>query len=413
MRTRREILRSGAVAVTAASAGCSFLRGQNNDGEAGPSPEAGVVWDRRYSASRFTRFLDVVPVGTGGFFLVGFTTQSTDRPGEGFVLRTDENGVERWRRTFPEFTAFINATETPDGDLVGATYRARGGGGSGDSGAIRLGRDGTERWRETLSSSGESQLLTATRAPNGGCVLGGYDGDTPWLVYLGEDGSVRQDRRPVHPAAQHGVVSEVVTAPEGVVVLTAVSEGSGEGRGLLFEVALDGTIRWGRRYSDVFSGLVGATDSYALLGRYSRGGSGPDPPPRPMLTTVTDDGSVTGSHTYGPPDDAHWFTEEGLVVTPDGGYLVGGWYEPWEERGRRTGPIVMKTGPDAESVALTRLYGGDDRVWSLARVSEENVFTSTVNDGREARLVRFARPQASNVSLEVDRVELPPDEPLS
>ena len=329
------------------------------------------------------------------------------------MLRTDEEGVERWRRAVSGSTALVDATETPDGGFVGATYRARGSGGSGDSGAIRFGPDGTERWHETLSSSGESQLLTVTTAPKGGYALGGYDGGAPWLVYLDEDGSVRENKRPVHPAVPDGVISEVVTASEGVVILTAVSEGSGEERGLLFEVAPDGTIPWGRRYSDAFSGVVGTGDGYALLGRYSGGRPGPDLPPKPMLTTVTDDGSVTGSRTYGPPDDTHWFVDEDVAMTPDGGYLVGGRYEPWEDLGRLTGPIVLRTGPDGESVEWARLYGSGDRVWSLANAGEENVFTSSENDGRYARLVRFSGPRTSNVSLEVDPVEPPSDEPLS
>lgn len=173
-------------------------------------------------------------------------------------------------------------------------------------------------------------------------------------------------------------------------------------------------MTWGRRYNQQFSKAAVIDDGYALLGREDQPSSNPDIflSLRPQLVLVDRDGSITDSWAYGSPDETHWFIEEALLPTPDGGFIVGGRYEPWEGLGMRRGPLILRTRPGADSVAWTRLYDGGERVWALARAGAHNVFTDTVDEQRRARLVRFDQPQRSNVDLGATTASGPTSEPL-
>lgn len=399
MMRRRSLLQSGSVAVATTLAGCSIPFPGNNSG-ADPSREAGIVWDRRYDGERVTRFLDIVPASTGGFLLVGFTTSNPEMTGRGFAIRTDDEGREQWRHTVSGTSALLAATQGADGEFVAATYRAAGSGGTGDSGAITLSDDGTERWRTPLSQSGQSQLWTVVQASDGSFVLGGVDRGEGWLVRLEPDGSVRTNRQPVVESIPLTGVTDLHPSSSGLIMLASGgTAGTADSWGALFQLVPDGSVAWGRRYDQQFSDMVATDDGYALLGREDRAG-----PPRPQLVRVGAEGSITDSWAYGPPDDAHWFIERGLVRASDGGVIVGGRYEPWENLGTRSGSILMQTSPGFDSIAWTRLHEDGDQVWALDRTDDHAVFTSTVDEGRQARLVRFTRPRTSNVELEATTV---------
>lgn len=143
MFSHRAVLRLSSVALTATIAGCSGPS-LGDGSESGANEAAGVVWNRRYEGDRATRFLDIVPASTGGFLLVGTTTSDADVLGQGFAIRTDDEGSEQWRYTVSGPSALLTATQGADGEFVAVTYRA-GAGGTGDSGAVALTDDGTER----------------------------------------------------------------------------------------------------------------------------------------------------------------------------------------------------------------------------------------------------------------------------
>ncbi|MDS0297896.1 hypothetical protein NDI76_04005 [Halogeometricum sp. S1BR25-6] len=413
MLRRRKFLQSGSLAL-AATAGCTVPDFGGGSGR-GADTQAGVIWDRRYSGNRAVRFLDIVSVSTGGFLLVGFTTSNLQTPDCGFALRTDDEGTEQWRHTVSETTALLAAIEGTDEEFVAATYRATGSGGTGDSGAVALNDDGTERWRTSLSESGQSQLGTVAQVPDGRYALGGVDRSRGWLVRLESDGSIRTTRRPVLESVPLSNVIDLQGSASGLTVLASGGDaGTGDEWGVLFRLASAGSMAWGRRYDQQFSQAAVTDDGYALLGRENRPSFDPDVflPPRPQIVVVDRGGSVTDSRAYGSSGEAHWFIEEALLPTPDGGFVIGGRYEPWEELGTRRGSLILRTHPSADSVAWARLHDEGERVWALARAGTHDVFTDTVDDQRRARLVRFDQPQRSNVDLQATTVSGPTSEPL-
>lgn len=405
MLRRRDVLKFSSAALTATIAGCSVPSLGDGSGS-GADEEAGVIWDRRYKGERATKFVDIVPASTGGFLLIGSTVSDTDVLGQGFAIRTDDEGSEQWRHTVSGTSALLAATQGATGEFVAATYRA-GAGGTGDSGAVALTDDGTERWQTPLSQSGQSQLRTVVQASDGNFALGGVDREAGWLVRLGPDGSVRTNRRPVLESVP---LRDVIGLHPGASGLTVLAAGGTEGTvgdwRALFQLAPDGSVAWGRRYNTTFSDIVVTDDGYALLGQEFRS------PPRLQLVLVSADGSVTDRWLYGPPDGVHRFTEQALVRASDGGFIIGGRYLPTGEVGTRRGSIVMQTSPGADSVAWTRLYEDGEEVWALARADDHSVFTDTVNEARQARLVRFGQPRMSNVTLEAAAVSGPTSQPL-
>jgi len=66
----------------------------------------------------------------------------------------------------------------------------------------------------------------------------------------------------------------------------------------------------------------------------------------------------------------------------------------------------------ADAIAWTRFYEDGEQVWALAQAGDHTVFTGTVNEESEARLVRFGQPRSSNVELEATAVRGLTDRPL-
>lgn len=407
MLRRRDVLRLSSVALPTTLAGCSVPSLGDGAGS-GADEEAGVVWARRYKGGRATRFLDIVPASTGGFLLVGTTTSDAETPGQGFAIRTDDEGSEQWRHTVPGTSALLTATQGATGEFVATTYHDAVGHETGGSGAVALNDDGTERWQTTLSESAQSQLWTVVQASDGSFALGGADREAGWLVRLDPDGAVRTNRRPVLESVPLVDVIELHPSASGLTVLAAgETEGTSSDWRVLFQLAPDGSVAWGHQYDTWFSDMVVTDNGYALLGQEY--GSGP---PRLQLVLVSADGSVADRWLYGPPDGVHRFTEQGFVRAPDGGFIIGGRYSPTGDVGTRRGSIVMQTSAGADSVAWTRLYEDGEGVWALARADDVGVFTDGVNEEKRARLVRFGQPQMSNVNIEATAASGPASGPL-
>lgn len=404
MSSRRGFLQCSSLALATATAGCTLPRLRSGSGS-GPDEEAGIIWDRRYEGERGNRlFVGAIPAATGGFLLVGSTAPDIDTLGQGVAIRTDEAGREQWRYTVSEVTDLGAATQGANGEFVISTYVDQGGG-TGDSGAIALREDGTERWRTTLSESGESYLRSVVQVSDGSYVLGGADRDAGWLVRLESDGSVRTNRRLVLETRRLTGVATLHPSGSGVTVMAHTGRGGTPSAGsALFKLAPDDSMEWGRRYGERFWHSTATDDGYVLF-RPEEDLLGP------QLTRVDVEGSVTGSRAYAPPGYAHRFVAGSVIRTANGGFIVGGSYEPWEDQGMRRGPMVMQTSSGGESVAWTRLYEQGTHA-SLVRAGTNGVFSDTIREGRQARLVRFEQPQSSNVELEPTTVSGPRSEPL-
>jgi len=108
-------------------------------------------WARTYTVEGEAQFRDVVALFGGGLLLVGVQTPPDGMP-VGFVLRTDADGNEQWRRTIPADSGarfLTGGVETSDFEFAVAGYTSAGG--SIDGWVGRLGESGDTLWTRSLT----------------------------------------------------------------------------------------------------------------------------------------------------------------------------------------------------------------------------------------------------------------------
>ena len=138
-----------------------------------------------YIASSVQQTLD------GGFILAGVTgsTNSSDC----WLVKTDSEGEEVWNRTFGYDVDNIpySILQTPDGGYIIAGKAGSDGIDSYDLWVVRIDADGREQWETTLGGPGHDDARFVLLAPDGNPVVAG-DKDTLseqgtdfWMIKLG------------------------------------------------------------------------------------------------------------------------------------------------------------------------------------------------------------------------------------
>ncbi|MFC5971711.1 hypothetical protein ACFPYI_10240 [Halomarina salina] len=388
MTTRRDVLRTGTALLAVVVAGCIGTAREPN------AADGSVQWDHRFTDRRVSQFRRVLRATDGGFFALGSTAASDQRAGEGFVVRTDDDGTEQWRLSVPQVALLLDAVETPDGGLV-AVGNATTRGPYLDGWAVGITPDGTERWHRELSTDGLSDLTVVDSLPDGGFLLGGGHGSpdgarSAWLVTVEGDGSVRRDVADAVPGVG-GPIRAVVSTDDGLVLAGAT--GDGTANGLLADVAADGSVRWTRVLDTGVTGVLAAGDGYVLSSAHYMDVT------MPRLTKVDSEGAVIWSYGYTPVDAELWFSGEALEADTDGGYLLAGFTQRWDDPSSATRPTVAKVSADGATVEWARSYGDGGSVHSVVALDDDYALGGMIEN--DARLLRFEAPTSSDVSLRV------------
>jgi len=169
-------------------------------------------WSRTYTVDGDAEIWDVDTVSGDGYLLVGSLTPGDGSSAVGLLVRVDESGDERWRRTVPADSGsrlFRGGVETSDGAFAVAGYTNAGGGVDGWVG--RFGAGGDTEWTRSLTlgaatlplsvfeTVGDDLLVTGTTQPSDGsgnleglALSLSASGDTQWsqsYVYTSADGT--------------------------------------------------------------------------------------------------------------------------------------------------------------------------------------------------------------------------------
>jgi hypothetical protein len=274
-----------------------------------------VEFSKTYTAPGF--FVNgraAVPTADGGFAIAGEAAPS----GKGidfYLVKTDGNGDEEWARSYGS-TAYESADallRTADGGfLLGGRANDGSLGPPYDQYLVRTDADGNERWRRRFRRPG-TQRIMALAAASDGYLLAGWTthettgGEDVYLVKTDFDGNVLWER--TYGGTGDDRALGITTTADGGFVLVGETRsfGAGSRDGYLVKVDADGTeeltATFGGASDDTFRKVVETTDSgYAVVGqtRSARGrdfdawfvktepvSSGPTPPDSiPFTVTV-------------------------------------------------------------------------------------------------------------------------------
>ncbi|WP_207433911.1 T9SS type A sorting domain-containing protein [Sabulibacter ruber] len=330
-------------------------------------------WDKRYGGSDWDGFESIISTPDGGY-LVGGRSRSTNdgdktepetTKGEFdyWVVKLNADGTKAWDKTYggtrsDNLTAL---TTTSDGGYLLGGYsfssiganRTEDSRGNGDFWIVKINATGTKIWDKRFGGNGNDLLSSLVSTPDGGFLAGGSSdsnigGDKTensngpgdfWLLKLTEDGTKVWDKS--YGGSNADEIISIVPSQDGGYLLGGWSNSMATGsksentKGRydywFVKINSDGTKVWdksiGGALNEYLFTLTPTPDGGYLAGGVSESGAGAD-------ITENSKGNLdywavkldaTGNKSWDKRFGGTGFDNlYSLIVTPDGGYLLGG-----------------------------------------------------------------------------------------
>ncbi|WP_247373512.1 hypothetical protein [Halorientalis brevis] len=263
-------------------------------------------------------------------------------------------------RTFND-TAIVTATRTPDGGvLLGGSTGFR----DGDGTLLKLAANGSTAWTRSYDTANRSGIAALDTGPNGNVYFlqyayepseDGFGGYSVWLVSATEAGEVRW-REPLNRSGHYGGGGFAVGA-DGPALIGPSPDREAV---TLQQFGTDGDLRWNRTYEiDASPQTIEAHgDGYLIAGTVGY--------EHPWVLETGDDGAVEANRTY---ESSRVERLAGVVPTDDG-YLVAGAYSadhhgqnPWAAKLGRDGVARWsRVYPQADDVQVQNAFPDGDGI---------------------------------------------------
>lgn len=146
---------------------------------------------------------DNIPVDTilledGGFGVVGYHLNQYTYRADVWVVRTNENGVQRWSKTFGVSSRDESGSallQTPDGGFLVAANKFSDETSSWDAWLMKLDEDGGTEWEKLIGGTGYETCHSLVETVNGGYAITGIKSAYPenldaWLFKIDQSGNI-------------------------------------------------------------------------------------------------------------------------------------------------------------------------------------------------------------------------------
>jgi len=173
----------------------------------------------RYWLNSFQQTFD------GGYVLVGYIRSTRTDSYDFWLVKTDNNGIELWNRTFggANNDRAYSVQQTSDGGLIlaGVTRSLH----WNDCWLVKTDAEGVEMWNRTIVGPNEDNSPNSIlQSPDGGYIIAGKTGSVNygsydmWLVSTDPDGYVQWEMT-LGGTGQDDVARSVLLAPDGGLVV--------------------------------------------------------------------------------------------------------------------------------------------------------------------------------------------------
>jgi hypothetical protein len=150
-------------------------------------------WEFFYGGPGEDRARGIIQTSDGGFAFVGRTTSYGVGGNDGWLVKTDANGVVQWNQTYGGNLNddLISIIETADKGFFLAGTTESFGNGENDIWLIKTDSIGNPEWNKTFGSTGIDELNKLVKTSDGGYILCGRYNTPPdaWLIKLDSDGN--------------------------------------------------------------------------------------------------------------------------------------------------------------------------------------------------------------------------------
>lgn len=240
----------------------------------GPQEE----WNVTFGGNKYDLFFTVQETTDGGFITLGGKDATAfDIGGDCWLVKTDENGVMQWNRTFGgnKTDNGHGILQTSDGGFIISALTESFGAGSADAWVIKTNATGVEQWNKTYGGVWyDVAEKTILQTSDGGFLVvgstrsfgaGGSDG---WLIKIDATGNEQWNRTYGTQKNEH--LWEVhITSDGGYVMIGFTEDSSTQDRyAWVVKTYPDGVLEWEKRYGPANQGLSiqqTADDGYVLL----------------------------------------------------------------------------------------------------------------------------------------------------
>jgi hypothetical protein len=317
--TRRALLALAAATVSTGTAPTSVTG--RTGGRVPRSDQPGLRWAETYDPNPTDQAIDVLSNGDGTYAVAGATgVGASDLNPWLFTIADDGDGV--WQRPYGFETKAVASSIAPaaDGGYVLAGVVAGGEASTSDALLIRTDETGEPRWRRTYDASGTGiQPVSVVPAPDGGSAVAGFTVDgrtvTGRVFGVDTDGERQWDRE--FSEYWYTAPLGLAAGDDGYLVFGSVRAGSLDAQepveGWLAELDSEGEVAWSHRYThtaeettfarNAILDIARTDDGYLLVGTTGPVIDGTDQ--RGLLVSTAADGSENWTRQVDPPDDGH------------------------------------------------------------------------------------------------------------
>jgi PGF-CTERM protein len=183
-------------------------------------------WNRTFGGDSNDWLYSFQQTFDGGYILSGDTRSFGNGSSDFWLVKTDNNGVELWNRTFgdDDYDRAYSVQQTSDGGFIMAGVRRSPDGNGFDCWLVKTDTEGVELWNRTFGHDEDNTPHFILQSPDGGYIIAGETGSSGtgsydmWLVSTDPDGYVQWEMT-FGGTGQDDVARSVLLAPDGGLVV--------------------------------------------------------------------------------------------------------------------------------------------------------------------------------------------------
>jgi len=377
------------------------------------SAQPAIEWTRTFGGDQMDYGWSAVETNDGGYAIAGYTGAYIGD--DAILIKTDFHGNKVWRQTYggADYEEVYCLQQTDDSGFIMAGRTLCFGQNYDQFYVVKTDDNGVVQWERSYGGGGWDWANYIIQTPDGGyAVIGATDSFGPWqgipniwLLRLDSGGGVIWDR--TYGGAGWDEAYCIEMTGDGGFIITGSTNSYGQGYDDVYLIKTDssGEAEWERTFAEYdydqgYKVRQTSDGGYIIAGHTQVLGSGNG---EVYLIKTDADGDESWSRTYG--GDAF---EEGfsLDITDDGGYLIGG--VTLSIGSGQQDMLVMKT-DSAGNVQWSGAYGYDldDRCRSAIQTSDGGFLLTGITGqfygtGGDVWLVKLGTLSSGAVSQEID-----------
>jgi len=207
-------------------------------------------WNRTFGGEDYDTASSFRQASDGGYIIAGWTESYGAGSFDFWLLKTDTEGTEQWNRTFggEGFDSLYSFQQTFDGGyILGGSTRSFGTG-SPDIWLVKTDNNGIELWNRTFGGDDHDKVYSVQQTPDSGFILAGVTGSPDsfdcWLVKTDSEGEGVWNRTFRH--YEDNIPHSILQTPDGGYVIAGEtgSKGTNSYDVWVVRTDADGHVQW-------------------------------------------------------------------------------------------------------------------------------------------------------------------------